>query len=95
MSLHTLPSSIVNLAFQPPRNQTLYATLEPYFPQQCIVPPLVEEQLVMASQRWIYLTVLVQVRRDGPGTVVEVEEEDHTLADVYEESNLAATSVRC
>jgi hypothetical protein len=95
MVLHTLPPPVVNLALQPPRNQTLYPALEPYFSQQRIVPPLVEEQLVMASQRGIHLTVFVQVRRDSPGTVIKVEEEDHALADVYEESDLTAASVRC
>jgi hypothetical protein len=51
--------------------------------------------LVMASQRGIHLTVFVQVRRDSPGTVIKVEEEDHALANVYEESDLTAASERC
>jgi hypothetical protein len=37
--------------------------------------------------------VFVEVRRDGPGTVILVEEEDHAFTDVDEEADGAAASV--
>jgi hypothetical protein len=93
ISLQTLPPPIVNITLQPPRNQTLHPALQPHLPQQRIVPLLVEEELVVASQRRIHLTMFIEVRGDVPGAVVEVEEENHAFADVQEEADLAAASV--
>ena len=36
--------------------------------------------------------MFVEVRRDGPGAVIEIEKEDHAFADVHEEADLAAAS---
>lgn len=90
---HTLPPAVINLALQPPRNHALNAALEPNLPQQRIVPPLIEKKLVVPTQRRVHFAVLVEIRCDGPGTVVEVEEQDHAFADVNEETDLAAASV--
>ena len=47
----------------------------------------------MAAQSGVDFTVLVEIRGDMPGTVVQVEEEDHAFAYVDEEADLAAASV--
>jgi hypothetical protein len=39
--------------------------------------------------------VFIEVGCDGPGAVVEVQEEHHALADVNEEADLAAASKKC
>ena len=46
----------------------------------------------MATETWVDFTVFIQVRSDVPGAMVEVEEENHALADVNEETNLATAS---
>lgn len=48
---------------------------------------------MVTTQSRVDFTVLVEIRGDMPGTVVEVEEEDHAFADVDEEADLTATSV--
>ena len=90
-----LPPPIVNIALQLPRNETLNAALKPHLPQQGIVPLLVEEELMVASERGIDFAVLVEVWCDGPGTMGAVEEENHAFTDVYEDANLPATSGVC
>jgi hypothetical protein len=93
-TLHTFPPPIINFALQPPRNQTLNTTFKPNFPEQRIIPSLIQEQLVMAAQRGVDFTMFVEIRSDGPGAVVEIEEEDHAFADVDEEADLSAASVK-
>lgn len=48
---------------------------------------------MVTAQRRVNFTVLVEIRSDVPGAVVEIEEENHAFADVYEEADLAAASV--
>jgi hypothetical protein len=48
-TLHAFPPPIIDLALQPSRNQTLNPTFKPNFPEQRIIPALVQEQLVMAA----------------------------------------------
>jgi hypothetical protein len=90
---HTLPPPVVNLALQPSCNHALNSALQPDLPQQRIIPPLIQEKLVVPAQRRVYFTVLVEIRRDSPGPVVKVEEQNHAFADVNEETDLAAASV--
>lgn len=47
---------------------------------------------MVASERWIDFAMLVQIRSDGPGAVLAVEEENHALADVDKHTDLAAAS---
>lgn len=92
-NLQTLPPPVVDIALQPPRDKTLHSAFQPNLPQQRIIPLLVQEELVVTAQRRVDFAVLVEVRRDVPGPVVEIEEENHAFADVYEEADLAAASV--
>ena len=48
---------------------------------------------MVTAQRRVNFTVLVEVRSDVPGAVVEIEEENHTFANVNEEPDLAAASI--
>jgi hypothetical protein len=84
---------VIYISLQPPRNQTLHPTFEPNLPQQRIIPLLVEEKLVVTTQRGVDFAVLVEIRGHVPGTVVEIEKENHAFADMYEEADLAAASV--
>jgi hypothetical protein len=81
-NLQTLPTPIIYIPFQPPRNQALHTALKPDLPQQRIVPLLIKEQLVVTTQPGVNLAVLIEVRSDVPRTVVEVEEENHAFADM-------------
>ena len=47
----------------------------------------------MTAQRRVNFTVLVEVRSDVPGAVIEIEEENHAFADVNEEADLPAASI--
>jgi hypothetical protein len=93
--LQTLPSPIIHVTLQPPRNQALHTAFEPDLPQQGVVPLLIEEELMVPSERRVDLAVFIEVGCDGPGAVVEVQEEHHALADVNEEADLAAASKKC
>ena len=86
-----LPAAGVNVAFQSSANTTLNTMLQPDVSKQTVVPFLLEEQLVVSAQCRIRFAMLVQVRRVGPAAVVAVQEEDHTLAHVDEQSYGAAT----
>lgn len=48
---------------------------------------------MVTPQRWIDFTVLVKIGRNGPGAMVEIEEKDHTFADVDEEADLTTASM--
>lgn len=48
---------------------------------------------MVTAQSGVDFTVLVEVRGDMPGTMVEVKEEDHAFAYVNEEADLTAASV--
>jgi hypothetical protein len=93
--LQTFPTPTINLTLQPPRNQTLNAALKPHLPQQRIISLLVQEKLMMSTQRGVHFTVFVKIGRNGPGAVIEIEEEDHAFADMDKETNLTAASVDC
>jgi hypothetical protein len=93
--LHALPSPVVDIHLQLPSNQALNSMFEPHFSQQRIIPLLVEEELMVSSQRGINLTVLVEVRRNSPTTVIEIEVEKHTFAYVDEKADIATASVKC
>jgi hypothetical protein len=67
---------------------------EPHFPQQRIIPLLVEEELMVSSQRGINLAVLVEVRGNSPATVIEIEVEKHAFAYVDKKADIATTSVK-
>lgn len=96
MYLQALPPPIIHIALESPGNQALDAAVEPDLSEQSIVALLVEEELVVAAQGGVDFAVLVEVRRHVPCAVVEVEEENHALADVDEKTDLAAASVgRC
>ena len=45
---------------------------------------------MMPPQGRVRFSVFVEVRGDGPGPVVVIEEEHHAFADVYEEANVTA-----
>lgn len=92
MSPHSqrLPPAIVDVSFKLPRNQTLYAALQPNLTEKRIVPLLIKEELVMTSERGVDLAVLVEIRGDSPSAVVAVEEEHHALANVDEDADLTA-----
>lgn len=49
---------------------------------------------MVSSERWVHFAVLVKVRCNSPSTVVLVEKEDHAFANVDEDADLAAASVR-
>lgn len=91
-ALQALPTPIVDIAFQAPSDQTWDSSFQPHLPQQRIVPLLIQEQLVMASERWVHLTVLIEVRSDGPGAMLVVEEEHHAFSNVDEETNVTTAS---
>ena len=64
---------------------------QPHLTHQFVVPLLVQEQLVMASERGIRLAVAVEVRRVGEAAAHRlVQEEYHALADVDEDADAAA-----
>lgn len=52
-----------------------------------------QKQLVVPSQRGVHFAVFIEVRGDGPGAVVEIQEQDHAFANVHEEADLAAASM--
>lgn len=92
--LQCLPPTTVDIALELSCNQTLNAALKPHLTKQRVVSLLVEEQLLITSERRVHFAVLVEVRSDGPSTVVHVQEEHHTLADMDEDSNLATAPKR-
>lgn len=48
--------------------------IKPCFSEQLVVSLLIEEELVVATQRWIDLTVTIQIGRMVPATVAVVQE---------------------
>ena len=46
----------------------------------------------MSPQRWIDLTMFIQIWSYGPSTMVEVQEEDHAFPDMDEQANVSAAS---
>lgn len=48
---------------------------------------------MVTAQRRINFAMLVEIRSDVPGAVVEIKEENHAFADVNKEADLAAASV--
>lgn len=67
--------------------------IKPCFSEQLVVSLLIEEELVVATQRWIDLTVTIQIGRMVPATVAVVQEQDHALANVDEYANIPAAPV--
>ena len=47
----------------------------------------------MTAQRGVDFTVLIKIRSDVPGAVIEIEEENHAFANVDEEADLPAASI--
>lgn len=89
-SLQRLPPAIIDIALELTRNKALNAAVEPHLAQQRIVAFLIEEQLVVAAQRGVDFTVFVKVGGHGPGTMILIEKENHTFANVDEDSDLTA-----
>ena len=93
--LQALPPAVVDVALESTCNQALNATLEPHLPQQCVISLLIQEQLVVSAQCWIHFTMLVEIRSNCPGAVIQVEEENHAFANMDKEANLATASIAC
>ncbi len=47
---------------------------------------------MVSAERGVNFAVLVEIRCDGPGPMVEIEEEDHAFPDVDEEADVTAAS---
>ena len=66
--------------------------MQPHFPHQLIIPPLIQEQLMVSPQRRIRLTVLVQIRSMRETAVTRsMREQYHALPHVQEDADAAAT----
>jgi len=68
--------------------------VEPQFPNQNIIPLLVQEKLMVPPQRGINLTVLIEVRRMEPAAIFVEAEQYHALADVEKDANVITTPVQ-
>jgi len=66
--------------------------IEPHVSVDLVVPFLVEEELVMPSQRRIDLSMLVEVRGVKPAAVTSMLEQDHAFPDVDEHAHVLATA---
>jgi hypothetical protein len=67
--------------------------LQPHIPQQCIIAFLVKNELPIASQTRINLSMLVKIRSVVPTAVSIVQVEDHAFTDVDEETCVFAASI--
>ena len=90
LHLKCFPTARICVSFQLPCNRALHLMIQPHIPQQNIIPLLIQIQLVMPPQRRINLAMLIQIRREKPTAVCAIEEQNHALAHVDEESNVAA-----
>ena len=50
---------------------------------------------MVAPERGVHFAVFIEVGRNSPSAVVSIKEENHALADVDEDANLAAASEAC
>lgn len=64
---------------------------QPNLPHQLIIPPLIQKQLMVPSERRIRLPMAIQIRRvrETPAHR-RVQEQHHALADIDEDADLAA-----
>lgn len=86
-----LPPTRINIRLQFPTNERLDAMAKPYLTHQLVVALLVEEELVMPSERRIRLAMAVEVRCVGEAAAHGlVQEKHHALADVDEDADAAA-----
>jgi len=88
-----LPTSGVHITFESSRDHTRNAVIKPCLSEQLVISLLVEEQLMMATQSRVHLTVTIQIRRMIPAAMAVMQEQDHALADVDEYANASATPV--
>jgi len=64
---------------------------QPHLPHQLIIPPLIQEQLMMPPERRIRLTMLIQIRSVRITPIARsMGKENHALADIDEEADFAA-----
>ena len=61
--------------------------LEPYIPQERIIPSLVQEKLPAPSQTWINFAVLVKVRSIAPAAIACMEVKHGAFPDVDKKPN--------
>ncbi len=66
--------------------------LQPYIPQQRIIPLLVQEQLPVPPQPRVHLAMLVEIWSVAPAAIACVQVENIAFADVDEKANGAAAS---
>ena len=90
---HSLPSTIVDIRLQFPRNRSRGSLLQPNIPVQCIVPLLIKEKLSPSSKSRVRLAVFVQIGRRVEAAVLVVQVEHAAFADVEEETCVDAASV--
>lgn len=64
--------------------------IKPCFSEKLVVSFLIEEELMVATQRRVDLTVSIQVRRMVPATMAVVQKQNHALANVDKYANIAA-----
>ena len=88
-----LPTSSVHITFESSRDHTRNAVVKPCLSEQLVISLLVEEQLMMATQSRVDLTVTIQIRRMIPAAMTVMQEQDHALANVDKYANASATPV--
>lgn len=66
---------------------------QPHIPEQAVVSLLVKDQLAVATKAGIDFAVTVKIGGKVPGTVVVVEIENSTFADVDEETDVFTASI--
>lgn len=64
--------------------------IKPCFSEQLVVSLLIEEELVVTTQRRVNLTMTIQIRRMVPATMAVMQEQDHAFANVDEYANITA-----
>ena len=90
---HSLPTPIVDICLQFPRNHGRNALLQPDISIQCIVSLLIQEELPATPKPGIWLTVSVKIRCRIEATVLVVKVKHAALSNIEEEPCVDAAPV--
>ena len=90
---HSLPSTIIDIRFQFPRNHSRNTLLQPHVPIQSIIPLLIQEELSSSPQAGIRFAVFVQVGGRIEAAVLVVQVKYAAFADIQEEAGVNTATI--
>jgi hypothetical protein len=88
-----LPTPIIRISLQASSNCTRNPMIQPNLPIQLIISLLIQEKLMMSSERRIRFPMFIEIRRMHPRSILTIEEDDHAFANIDEKTYCTAASV--